>query len=86
MRIGSTILAGTASLLMVDLAGAVDDWMGCDYRDFCSRHRDYILSELSSPVTDNQYSLDVGTIEFYQEKITATLTGAGHKDPLANEL
>ena len=42
MRIGSALLAATTSL-MLGWVEAVDDWMGCDYRDFCSRHRDYIL-------------------------------------------
>ena len=60
--------------------------MGCNYRDFCSRHRDYILSELDSPKTENAYTLDVSSIVFDQEKITATLMGAGHEDPLVSEL
>ena len=83
MRIGSALVS---SILMLESAMAVDDWMGCDYRDFCSRHRKYILDELETPSADAIYSLDVGTIEFDAERITATLNRAGHEDPIADEL
>lgn len=85
MRFNALVTA-SASLLLSQQVAAVDDWMGCNYRDFCSRHRDYILSELETPSADAVYSLDVGTIAFDAEKITATLLRASHADPIADEL
>lgn len=47
MRIFAIAVAVVGGL--IPYASAVDDWMGCDYRQFCTRHRDYLNKELKEP-------------------------------------
>ena len=56
---------------------AVDDWMGCSYREFCTRHRQYMLDELETPKETSEYTLDKSTIAFDKNKLSATLTRNG---------
>lgn len=50
MRFNSVAIISTSAYILAGYqVAAVDDWMGCDYRDFCSRHREYILDELETP-------------------------------------
>ena len=61
--------------------------MGCDYRDFCSRHRDYLLYQFMTPSPDtNGYTLDMDTVAFQDEKMTATLNRNQHTDINADQL
>jgi len=47
--------------------------MGCDYRQFCTRHRDHLLKELDSPTSVSKFSLDRNSIAFEGAKLTASL-------------
>ena len=55
------------------LAVAVDDWMGCDYRKFCSRHRDYLKLELDNDKLNQSFHIDQNTISFDGGSLYATL-------------
>lgn len=55
------------------LAVAVDDWMGCDYRKFCSRHRDYLKLELDNDKLSQSFHIDQDTISFDGGSLHATL-------------
>ena len=87
MKLTNVIAASIAATLS-DLTGAVDDWMGCDYRDFCSRHREYLLDEIASPTQDHSYSLDMRSLVFDEEagRLSATLNRQTHGEMLADEL
>lgn len=61
MRLFSSIVAPA---VLVTMTNAVDDWMGCDYRDFCSRHREYLLDELAKPTEMAEYTLDMTSLTF----------------------
>ncbi len=55
MRFGNlAVLFGA----FASLAVAVDDWMGCEYRDFCSRHRDYLKLELDNDKLNQSFQID----------------------------
>lgn len=55
------------------LAAAVDDWMGCDYRPFCTTHRKYLLEQLESPSAAMDFSMDVDTLMFDGSSMSAKL-------------
>ena len=93
MKLASFVLALFICAGMPNLAAAVDDWMGCDYRNFCSRHREYMLNEYQTTVppyspSENRYDLDIGSYRFYDDKgmITAKLHRATHDQSIADDL
>ena len=83
MRIfGSAI---TASI--IPLANAVADWMGCDYRQFCTRHRDYLTKELAEPQSLHEFELNRDSLIFEGARLTGSLKRSSPQmEEIADEL
>lgn len=71
---------------LATLATAVDDWMGCDYRDFCSRHREYLLDQLQTPSPIADYVLDTLSVVIGTDKITGSLKRKSKTEKVADHL
>ena len=83
MRLFSSIVAPA---VLVTMTNAVDDWMGCDYRDFCSRHREYLLDELAKPTEMAEYTLDMTSLTFDEAQLSATLNRNSEDQMIASSL
>ena len=64
---------GAPLCALASLATAVDDWMGCDYRKFCTRHRDYMLKELTDDKLAQSFYIDQDSVKFSGGELSATL-------------